>query len=92
MSPMIVIVLICLGLIAAYFLMTELTAAQVATGGSPDGALANYSTMAIKILMAIMVLYAIYYVVDVIKTSISERKARERKAKALAAKERSYTP
>ena len=41
MSPLIVMVLIGLGLIGAYFLMTELGAAQIATGGSPDSALAN---------------------------------------------------
>lgn len=90
MNPLIVMVLIGLGLIGAYFLMSELGAAQIATGGSPDSALANYSVTAIKFLMVVMVLYAIYYVVDVIKTSIRERKARERKARALEAKERSY--
>jgi len=90
MNPIIVIVLILLGLIGAYFLMTELTAAQVATGSATNGPLAQYSTLAIKVLMAVMVLYAIYYIVDVIKTSARERRASERKKKMLEAREQSY--
>ena len=92
MSPIIVIVLILTGLIGAYFLMGELNAAQLATGGATSGAVANYSTLAIKILMAIMALYAIYYVVDVIKTSARERRAVERKKKMLEAREKGYKP
>ena len=91
MSPIIVIVLICVGLLGAFFLMSELTTAQLATGASPNTPLATYSVTAIKILMIVMVLYAIYYIVDVIKTSIRERKAADHKAKILEARERSHS-
>ena len=90
MKPIIFIVLIFVGLLSAFFLQDQLTTAQVATGGATNGASANYTSLAIKILMVIMVLYAIYYVVDVIKTSARERRALERKKKMLEAREESY--
>lgn len=92
MSPIIVIVLLLIGLLGAFFLMTELGTAQAATGGATQGLLATYAPLGIKILMVIMVLFTVYYIVDVIKTSARERKAAERKAKALEARERPYKP
>lgn len=74
MSPVVVIILILLGIGAAYFTMSSLADAQIAAGSAANPMLTNYATLACKILIGVLLLYAIYYIVDTIKTSIQQRK------------------
>ena len=73
MNPIVVITLILLGIGGAYFLLINLGAAQVEAGSAPNEMLTNYGALAAKILIGVMVLYGIYYVVDVIKTALKKR-------------------
>jgi hypothetical protein len=74
MNPIIVITLLLLGIGGAYFLMINLGDAQVAAGGTANPLLTNYGALACKILIVVLLLYMIYYIADVIKTSAQQRK------------------
>lgn len=78
MNPILVIFLLLVGIGGAYFLMTNIGQAQIDAGGAVNPALTNYGSLAAKVLMAVLVLYAIYYIVDVFKTSAAQRKEKER--------------
>lgn len=75
MHPIVIVVLIFVALGSAYFLMTNLEASQVAATGAANHAVTMYGSLALKILMAIVMLYAIYYVVESVRTSLQKRKA-----------------
>jgi hypothetical protein len=74
MNPIIVITLILLGIGGAYFTMLNLGDAQVAAGNSVNPMLTNYGVLVCKILIGVLLLYGIYYIVDVVKTSARQRK------------------
>ena len=87
MNPLVIIIFIILGLLGVYLLMTELGTAQSATGAVSNSTSASLTTWAINILMAVMILYAIYYVAEVIKNSSRERRKKERKKQDREARE-----
>ena len=89
MNPVIIIVLIILGLLGAYLLLTELGPAQLATGTFTNPTANTYTNLAIKIIILIVILYAVYYVVDVFRTSARERKSKARKTQERKAREES---
>lgn len=74
MNPIIIITLLLLGIGGAYFTMINLGDAQVAAGGVVNPLLTNYGTLACKILIAVLLLYGLYYIMDVVKNSVQQRK------------------
>jgi len=89
MNPLVIVVLIVLALLGAYLLLIELAPAQLATGTFTNPIITSSTNLAIKILIAVVILYAIYYVVDVFKTSTRERKDKARRAQERKAREES---
>lgn len=75
MHPIVIIVLIFVALGSAYFLMTNLESSQIAATGAANQAFTTYGTLALKILMAAVLLYAVYYIVETVRTSLQKRKA-----------------
>lgn len=75
MHPVVIVVLIFVALGSAYFLLTNLESAQVTATGVANEAITTYGSLALKILIAAVVLYAVYYVVETVRASLQQRKA-----------------
>ncbi len=73
MNPIIVVTLILLGIGGCYFTMINLADAQVAAGGAVNPMLTNYGALVCKVLIGVLLLYGIYYIVDVVKTSMQRK-------------------
>lgn len=75
MHPIVIVVLIFVALGTAYYLLNNLEAAQVAATGVANQAITTYGSLLLKLLMAAVILYAVYYVVETVRTSLQQRKA-----------------
>lgn len=76
MNPILVIFLIFVAIGGAYYLMIGLAESQAASSGSANSLVATYGPIAAKVLIAVLLAYAIFYIYDVIRTSNLERKQR----------------
>lgn len=75
MHPIVIVALIFVALGAAYYLLTHLEAMQVAATGAANQTITAYGSLLLKLLMAAVILYAVYYVVETVRTSLQQRKA-----------------
>ncbi len=75
MHPIVIVVLIFVALGSAYFLMTNLESSQIAATGMANPAVTTYGTLALKVLMAAVLLYAVYYIAETVRTALQKRKA-----------------
>lgn len=78
MHPIVIIFVIFVALGAAYFLMTNFSDAQTAASGTANTLIGIYGTLFAKILIAIVLLYGLYYIVDVFRSAALQRKAKAR--------------
>jgi|GEM_PF-5939147 len=74
MHPIVIVVLIFVALGAVYFIMTNLEASQIAATGMANQAVTTYGTLALKVLMAAVLLYAVYYIVETVRGALQQRK------------------
>ena len=75
MHPIVIVILIFVALGAAYYLLTHLVAMQVAATGVANQAITTYGSLLLKLLMAAVILYTVYYVVETVRASLLQRKA-----------------
>lgn len=78
MHPIVIVALIFVAIGCAYFMLTNLESAQMAASGAANNAITTYGAIALKVLIAVIILYGIYYVVEVVRTALMQRKALQR--------------